>query len=121
MPTERQEHLALMKWIRMRPHLEPYLIHIANEGRRDPKYGYLLKILGVKAGVSDFFLAIPHRGKSGLWIELKRRANYKVSPEQEAWIKLMRSQGYEAHVALGCENAIELIETYLLPAFQKNY
>ena len=43
--------------------------------------------MGVKAGVSDLFLAYPNPNFHGLWIELKSEKG-KKSPEQKHWLFL---------------------------------
>jgi len=71
--------------------------------------------MGVKKGVSDFFFAKPCGSKHGLFIELKRTKGGRVSDEQESWIKLARSLGYEAEVCYGCDEAISLVKSYVTP------
>ena len=112
-PTEYQEHLSLMQWIRYRKDIEPYFIHIPNEGKRDPKTGNILKAMGLKKGVSDFFLAYPVYPYAGLWIELKRLEKSVISEEQQDWIDKMRRMHYQAHFAYGWEEAKAIIEGYL--------
>lgn len=112
-PTERQEHLLLMKWFRDHPLLSPLVIHIANEYDGGGLKGMMRKALGVRAGVSDFFVPFPCSDKHGLWIELKRKKGSKVTPEQLDWLAKMRNLGYAGHIAYGCVHAIKLIEDYL--------
>lgn len=109
--TERQEHLALMAWVQYQPWRE-FLIHIANEYDGGVRGGHLRKLMGVKAGVCDFFLAIPLKGYAGLWIELKRRSGGTVSEKQKNWIKLMQSVGYRAEVCYGWDEAKNLLSKY---------
>ena len=112
-PTEKQEHRALIAWAERQPRVRDYLIHIANEYDGGVRGGFQRKLLGVKAGVSDLFLAIPSKGKCGLWIELKRKVGYKKSDEQIGWITQMKSLGYEAAFCYGCDDAVKLISEYL--------
>ena len=69
--TEIQHHIGLMSWAKTQPILDEYLIHIPNGGYRHPLEALKLKKMGVKAGVSDLFLAYPNPNYHGLWIELK--------------------------------------------------
>lgn len=102
-----------MNWIRTQPLLRDVVIHIPNEGRRDVKYGNKLKRMGLRAGVSDFFIPIPTKSHHGLWIELKRRKGSRESDEQKSWIHKMRSLDYAACFAYGWEDAREIILLYL--------
>jgi hypothetical protein len=77
--TEIQHHIGLMSWAKTQPILDEYLIHIPNGGYRHPLEALKLKKMGVKAGVSDLFLAYPNPNYHGLWIELKSEKG-KISP-----------------------------------------
>jgi hypothetical protein len=114
-PTEEQEHLALVEWASLHPICKKYLIHIPNEIKCNKAYGAKRKRLGVKAGVSDFLLAYPlySAQKCGLWIELKRKGG-TVSPAQDEWILLMQKVGYVAKVCYGFDDAKQVIESYLM-------
>lgn len=113
-PTEHQEHMSLMHWIRLQPDIDPYFIHIPNEGKRHPVTGYILRRKGLKSGVSDFFLAKPRGSKGGMWLELKRRKLGVISDSQKSWIELMLNVGYEAKICYGWEDAVRCIEEYLM-------
>lgn len=112
-PTELQEHLALMKWVSTQPKIRDYIIHIPNEGKRDSRYGNKLKRMGMRAGVSDFFLPIANKNVHGLWLELKRQKGSSLQPMQVKWLERMREKGYAAEVAYGWQDAKEIIENYL--------
>lgn len=73
---------------------------------------YLVKI-GLRKGVSDFFLPLPRKNLHGLWIELKRTKKAKVSKEQLAWLDKMNSLGYAAHIAYGWVHAMNIVCAYL--------
>lgn len=111
-PTEKQEQIAFMDWVRLQPGIHPYCIHIANQRRANLAYGALLKRMGVRAGVSDIFIAIPRNGASGLWIEFKRSKGGVISPEQRTWLCRMLDVGYAAKIAHGCDEAIEIVKGY---------
>lgn len=68
--------------------------------------------MGVKKGVSDFFLAIPIDGYAGFWLELKVGKN-KVTDEQAAFLKRKTERGYQCATCWGFEAAKELILIYL--------
>ncbi len=111
--TEYQEGCAFMDWARTNPLLRRFLIHIPNEGKRSWHLGKKFKHLGVKSGVSDYFLPIPIEPFHGLWLELKRTKFYKVTTAQMEWLYEMRRLGYSAHIAYGAEHAIALVSMYL--------
>ncbi len=109
---ETQEQIALFDWIRLKPDLHPYSIHIPNEGRRSKFNGWILKRMGMRSGVSDVFIAVPRGTFHGVWIELKAGKN-KATANQTKFIVDMLKQGYYAQVCMGAEEAIEVITSYL--------
>lgn len=112
-PTERQEHLALMDWVRLQPAIRDVFIHIANEYDGGAIKGHVRRILGVRKGVSDFLLPLPRGGFASLWIELKRREGGSERVEQREWIERMRKEGHAAYFCYGCDDAIGVIKAYL--------
>lgn len=71
-----------------------------------------LKKRGFKNGVSDIMLALPVGKYHGMFIELKRTENFKVSTEQQTFLDMMKSVRYFATVANGAEAAIQKIMEY---------
>lgn len=71
-----------------------------------------LKREGVKSGVPDLCLAVARGGYHGLYIEMKRKGQ-TTSDNQKKWIAGLKVQGYEVSVAYSCEEAIEVIKSYL--------
>jgi hypothetical protein len=113
--AEQAEHINIVNWFNYQfPELSDDLHHFANERRCSIQQGRLLKRMGVKRGVSDFFLAIPVNGKSGLWLELKV-GNNKPTKEQRAFVARKASRGYEAVIVWGYERAKQTILAYLKP------
>lgn len=111
--TETEEAKALMDWVQTQPLLRKYLIHIPNEGKRSWWLGKQYKHLGLKSGVSDYFLPIPVPPYHGCWIELKRTKMYRINLAQKEWIDSMLKMGYSAHFAFGAEEAIKILCDYL--------
>lgn len=111
-PSETSIHLAVMEWVRLHPKLSPYVLHIPNESKRSPRYGKLLKDMGMRKGVSDLFIALPRNGYHGAWIEIKSDIG-KVSPEQFKFIEEMKEVGYYCAVTVGVDQTIETIKWYL--------
>lgn len=110
---EQIDHINLVNWFHHQfPELAEDFHHFANERRCSIQQGRLLKRMGVKKGVADFFLALPINGKAGLWIELKVGKN-KLSKEQKEFLARKVSRGYEAFCAHGLDDAKVLIMTYL--------
>lgn len=111
--SERIDHINTVNWFKHTyPELDDDFHHFANERRCSPQEGQMLKRMGVKRGVSDFFLAFPQNGKAGLWIELKVGKN-KPSKEQEAFLERKAKRGYETVCAWGTDAAREVINEYL--------
>jgi hypothetical protein len=110
---ERIDHINTVNWFKHHyPELDDDFHHFANERRCTPQEGSMLKRMGVKRGIADFFLAIPRNGKAGLWIELKVGKN-KPSKEQQAFLDRKAQRGYEAVCVWGTDAAREAISAYL--------
>lgn len=76
-----------------------------------------LKAEGVKSGVPDLVLPVPHGNYPGLYLELKvpgreRTRNGGRSDEQVRWHKRLRAQGYAVVTAYGWQAACWVIYTY---------
>lgn len=115
-PTESVEQQHLFQWARMASGKWPELglmYKISNEGKRSRANGGRMKAEGLKKGVPDICLPVARGGQHGLYIELKRERDGRVSMEQLGWIEALKNQGYCAAVCQGCGEAIELIERYL--------
>ena len=88
------------------------LLHIANEGTGSAARGRLQKRQGVRAGVADLFLSVPRGGRSGLWIEMKRKGG-RVRPEQREFLGHMQALGYAGAVCHGADEARDVITAYM--------
>ena len=111
--NEQIDHINIVNWFNFNfPELEQDLHHFANERKCSVQQGRLLKRMGVKRGVYDFFIAIPMNGKAGLWIELKTEKG-KPSKEQIAFGQRKIKKGYAAFIVYGYDNAIAVITNYL--------
>ena len=89
------------------------LYHCPNGGSRNAIEAARLKAQGVRAGVPDIFLPCARNGFHGLYIELKRQKGGRVSIEQKKMMIALREQGYRVAVALGWEEAREIIMDYM--------
>ena len=115
-PTEAQEQRDLFRWAAYQTGKYPELrlmFHIPNEGKRSVVTGKQMRDEGMKRGVPDICLPVPRGGYHGMFIELKRTRNYRVSAEQEHWLADLSRQGYIATVCRGWEAAKEAILQYL--------
>ena len=114
--AEDMAAVALIQWrdLHVKRHPELALLFaIPNGGFRNAREAARLKAMGVKAGVSDYFLPVPRLGSSsGLWIELKTGNNKPTKP-QLAWIAAMHEQGYWARVCYGWVDAAQAVCEYL--------
>lgn len=61
----------------------------------------------------DICLPVAKGGYNGLYIELKRVANGRVSEEQKRWLNALHEKGYAAEVCYGADDAIKMIMKYL--------
>jgi hypothetical protein len=112
---EQIEQINTVNWFNYQfPELADDLHHFANERKCSIQQGRILKRMGVKKGVADFFLAIPLNDKAGLWIELKVGKN-KPTKEQIAFAERKIKRHYEFAFVWGFEAAKEIILTYLNP------
>jgi hypothetical protein len=110
--TEHDEQVAVIDWYRKQyPTLKYCLFAIPNGGLRHIRVAMTLKKEGVLSGVSDMFLMVPRGTFHGLFIEMKT-AKGKVSDNQQKFLDIARSQGYEAIVCYGFEDAKNKIKKY---------
>lgn len=70
------------------------------------------KAQGLENGVLDIVISCPCGPYHGMYIELKKPDDYKVSLEQEDWIRRHNWYGYRAIVCFGWESAKKNTEIY---------
>lgn len=109
--TEYAECVTLWDWMIIKG-LATYSFHIPNESKRSKYAGGRLKRIGMRAGVSDYFIAIPRGSYHGLWLEIKVGKN-KLTQQQEFFFFDMQMQHYCCRVAYGFDEAKAYIESYL--------
>ena len=115
-PSEDEEQMAVIDWAERMTPIYPalkLLHHIPNGGKRSKAEAGRFRAMGVKSGVPDLFLPVPRGKFHGLWIEMKRTKDGKLSENQKWWLKALNSLGYSAQVAYGAEQAIRQLEEYL--------
>lgn len=107
--NERSVQIALCKWINLCTDLP--VLHIPNEGKRSKISGALLKKMGMLRGASDLFIPRATEKYHGLWIELKVGKN-QATDSQRAFIEKMKSEGYQAIVCHGLDDAMMAIKKH---------
>ena len=115
-PTESQEQQALFRWAAYNRGRHPELrlmYHIPNEGKRPTSTGARMRSEGLRKGVPDICLPVPRGLYHGLYIEMKRVKDSRVSSEQKQWLRDLTDQGYMAVICNGFEAARGVIENYL--------
>lgn len=109
-PTEHNEQSLVIKYCAL---LKIPIFHIPNGSYKSLTARIKSKQEGLKAGVPDLMIPIATKDYHGLFIEMKRVKNSKVSIHQNEWIELLNKQGYKAVVCYGSSEAIRTIEDYL--------
>lgn len=94
--------------------------HTPNEGKRTKFESFLIKIMGVRKGVSDFIIIHQTKKYKGLIIEMKKKGvrTYKKNgepyfKEQHDFLKAMEKEGFMACFADGFEDAWQKTLTFL--------
>jgi hypothetical protein len=122
--TEHQEQSMLFQWAELAKgkHSElAWLFAIPNFsgrlGKVPPiaaiKQAQKLNAEGRKKGVPDVMLPVARGKYHGLFVELKRTKGGDISLEQLSWHSWLERQGYLVFVALGWEQARDVILDYL--------
>lgn len=92
---------------------EVMLFAIPNAGKRGPVLGRIMKREGMRAGVSDLFLACPNPfGYHGLFIEMKT-PDGAMSEAQKYFQSKATVKGYAAFACYDFDQAVNLITKYL--------
>ncbi|PHR99252.1 MAG: hypothetical protein COA78_25245 [Blastopirellula sp.] len=75
-----------------------------------------MKSQGMVLAESDLFFGVPNLTYHGLYVEMKDFGKV-ATPEQEEYLEVQRSMGYEAVVLEGAEAAKEFIQEYMKTSF----
>lgn len=124
---EHELQSMLMQWAEAAKGGLPWLgllYAIPNGGSRNPREAKRLKAEGVKAGVPDLHLPVPHRGHAGLWLETKveriavrngkpTKTRTYQTPEQRVWADALRSLGHKVVVYRTLDEGRDAILDYL--------
>jgi len=116
---ETQHCIWLMQWAELNQRRIPvlrHLFHIPNEGKRSPAAGAILKAMGLKPGVWDYFLPVPRHLNStwyaGMWLEMKSPTK-SLTKEQREFGASMSDIGYRTEVCFSWYQAAAAVMKYL--------
>ena len=101
----------IMNWARLNDTRWPWLqrlIHISNEGKRNP---IMAKAIGIRSGVSDYFCPAPSKGLPSLWLEVKTEKN-KPTESQVAWKFEMIMCGDVAEIGYGLSDCLRILHAW---------
>jgi hypothetical protein len=117
-PTEAEEQRAVLEWASFYPSLKwlhaiPNGTHLAGDQKARAIKMSNLKAQGLKPGVFDLFLPMARGRYHGLYIEMKRRKNGRVSDDQKRFSQDVTAEGYQCVVCNGASEAIQAIRDYL--------
>lgn len=93
--------------------LRDYMYAIPNGAKRTSAQAAILKCQGLTSGYPDLCLVIPRKAYHGMYLELKRTTQYRVTKEQNIVIDRLNRVGYCARVSNTIDKSIEMIEEYL--------
>lgn len=110
--SEYQESRTFWDWIQLQAHIRPYAFHLVNEGKRSPRYGHQLKLIGMRPGLPDYVIVKNNPVYGSLWLEMKRSLRSSTSGYQKEIIALLRNSGHYAKVCFGADDAIATTQAY---------
>jgi hypothetical protein len=115
-PTESQHQRAFVLWRNYWWDHYPVLrllYAVPNGGYRTDKTAAIMKLEGQLPGVPDLCLPAARRGYHGLYIEMKRPKEGRLSDHQREFIAALEAEGYLVRVCRGFEEAKRAVVEYL--------
>ena len=110
---EEELQIQVHEWFCLQyPQHKEEFHHFANERKCGKLYGYILQLMGVKAGVADIFIDVQMHGYRGMWVELKV-GNNKPTESQKRFLLRKSEIGYTAICVVGFDAAVAFIKNYL--------
>ena len=113
-PTESEEQKALCQYltfIGVSYYAIPNGTYLSGTPLQRAKQMKRLKTEGLKVGIPDMCILL--EGGKSVYIELKHKSGGTVSKDQKEWIERLRVLGFDAYIAKGAGEAIEIIQKYL--------
>ena len=113
-PTEHEEQKNVVTWFDLQyPAIKGRLFAVPNGSNKSMATAAKFKAEGLRSGVPDLMLPVARGGFHGLFIEMKRVKNSRLSPEQDDWLTFLAKEGYMVVVCKGFEPAKQTIDAYL--------
>lgn len=110
---EADEQIAFIKHIDSYfPTIKDYVWHTPNGGNRGIREAFRLKLMGVRRGVPDIFIAYPSFKYHGMFIEFKSTKG-RVTSDQTKMLHLLGEAGYLSMVCRTWQEAIQYLIWYL--------
>jgi len=110
---ETTEQIKIAAWMKVK--FPDCLFTIApNDIKLQIHQAKILKSRGYRKGTPDFLIFEPRGKYHGAVIELKIKGNRSTTEEQIEFILLAAERGYFGTVVFGYDEAVEVIEKYLL-------
>lgn len=119
--TEHDNQVAVVSWAHYNDERYPalkLLFAVPNAGKRSIGAARFYLAEGLKSGVPDLWLPVPHEEDfvwneyCGLVIEMKF-GNNKTTENQDWWLQNLASVGWKTAVHYSAESAIEELKRYL--------
>lgn len=117
-PPEWREQAMLCEWrdkIGVYQYPELRWMYATGNGLRLP-IGQRVKFQrcgGMTSGIPDIVVPVARGGFCGLYLEMKRLAGGRASSEQVECLKFLRNQGYQAAIAQGWQQAVDIVQRYM--------
>lgn len=114
--AESKTQIAILEWLAYyRKYVRQVTFYIANEGKRSPREGALLKLQGLMPGASDLFIGWPTVHYHGLFLEIKPQTEKRavIRPEQLDFLERMKEVGYAGAVVVGVDYGIFVLREYI--------
>lgn len=108
-PSEDLECMRLVDYLKSK---NLRFTHVANESKSLPQRIKNAR-LGTSKGFPDYVIFVPGHV---LFIEMKKRRNGRLSPEQKQWIADLTTLGQRAYVCAGFDEVKAVIDSYVQPS-----
>ncbi len=110
---EHQLQTAFFQWLAIQhPTIHKVSFAIPNAAKRSFVTAAKLKDEGLKAGVPDVLLCVPHGTYAGFFIEFKIKPN-KPTDLQVAMMAELTANGYRCEVIYDLDSAISFVNDYI--------